>query len=78
VGCARRRVRDGRRLKGWNCRHDFYAYIEGVSEQLPKKNTTRPPPAEQEQRYYERMIRSWKRRASTLEAGGLDKTPRNC
>ncbi len=65
----------GAGLCGWNCRHSFYAYIEGVSEQVPKE-TYDPETyeAEQEQRYNERMIREWKRRAATLEAGGVDNT----
>ena len=65
----------GAGLCGWNCRHSFYAYIEGVSERVPKEEYDPATyEAEQEQRYYERMIRSWKRRASTLEAGGVDNT----
>ena len=62
-------------LCGANCRHSFYAYIEGVSERVPKE--TYDPAiyeAEQEQRYNERMIRHWKRRVATLEAGGVDNT----
>ncbi len=62
-------------LCGANCRHSFYAYIEGVSEQLPKeKYDPAIYLAEQEQRHNERMIRHWKRRAATLEAGGVDNT----
>jgi hypothetical protein len=62
-------------LCGANCRHSFYAYIEGVSEQVPKERYDPDTyEAEQEQRYHERMIRSWKRRAATLEAGGADNT----
>lgn len=65
----------GAGLCGWNCRHSFYAFIEGVSEKLPKpayNETTYQ--AEQKQRYQERMIRAWKRRVNTLEAGGADAT----
>ena len=62
-------------LCGANCRHSFYAYIEGVSEQVPREEYDKATyKAEQEQRYNERMIRSWKRRAATLEAGGADNT----
>jgi hypothetical protein len=62
-------------LCGANCRHSFYAFIEGVSEQVPKEEyDPETYKAEQQQRYNERMIRSWKRRAATLEAGGVDNT----
>jgi hypothetical protein len=62
-------------LCGANCRHSFYAYIEGVSEQVPKeKYDPDIYEAEQEQRRHERQIRGWKRRAATLEAGGVDNT----
>jgi len=63
----------GAGLCGWNCRHSFYAYIEGVSDKLPReKYDPKTYEAEQVQRYNERQIRHWKRRAATLEAGGLD------
>ncbi|MEM5767580.1 MAG: phage minor capsid protein, partial [Bacillota bacterium] len=63
----------GAGLCGWNCRHSFFAYIEGVSEQLPKEKYEKET-YEQEQvaRYNERKIREWKRKAATLEAGGQD------
>ncbi|NCB52460.1 MAG: hypothetical protein EOM54_11380 [Clostridia bacterium] len=62
-------------LCGANCRHSFYAYIEGVSERVPReKYDPDTYEAEQEQRYNERMIRHWKRRAATLEAGGVENT----
>lgn len=62
-----------RGLCGANCRHSFYPFIEGVSEQQPKEPyDPKTYEAEQEQRNNERQIRNWKRRAATLEAGGVD------
>jgi len=63
----------GSGLCGWNCRHSFYAFVEGVSEALPKeKYDPATYYAEQKQRYNERMIRAWKRKANTLREGGSD------
>lgn len=63
----------GSGLCGWNCRHSFYAFVEGVSEALPKeKYDPKIYEAEQKQRYNERMIREWKRKANTLKEGGSD------
>lgn len=63
----------GAGLCGWNCRHSFYAFVEGVSEALPKeKYDPAVYEAEQKQRYNERMIREWKRKANTLREGGSD------
>lgn len=60
-------------LCGWNCRHSFYAFIEGVSEQLDKEPYNQKTyKAEQIQRKNERQIRNWKKQAATLEAGGVD------
>jgi len=60
-------------LCGANCRHSFYPYVEGVSDKLPKEKYDETTyQNEQTQRYNERMIRSWKKRESTLEAGGVD------
>ena len=48
-------------LCGWNCRHSFYAYIEGVSEKVkPEKYDQELYENEQKQRHNERMIRYWK------------------
>lgn len=63
----------GAGLCGWNCRHSFYAFVEGVSEAIRKPAYDKTLyEAEQQQRYNERMIRKWKRRANTVKAGGLD------
>lgn len=68
----------GAGLCGWNCRHSFYAFIDGVSEPLTTPSyDPKMYEAEQRQRYYERMIRTWKRRANTLSAGGVDPTAAN-
>ena len=62
-------------LAGWSCRHSFFAYVDGISEQLPKEEYSQETyEQEQESRYNERNIRAWKRRAATLEAGGQDAT----
>ncbi|MDO4541487.1 MAG: phage minor capsid protein [Bacillota bacterium] len=77
----------GAGLGGWNCRHDFYPYIEGVSERLYSKeklkainnetvayNGKEIPlyEATQKQRQIERNIRKWKRETAALEAAGED------
>lgn len=66
----------GAGLGGWNCRHSFYPFFEGLSERayepLNTQETERVYELEQEQRYNERMIREWTRRQKTLEAGGCD------
>ena len=60
-------------LCGWNCRHSFFPYVEGVSEQLPEEKYDETTyKNEQTQRYNERMIRQYKKRSETLKAGGVD------
>ena len=74
-------------LKGWGCRHDFFPYIEGVSEKvytsqnlrkLSEQTTTYNGQklsiyeATQQQRYIERQIRQWKRESNALKAGNVD------
>lgn len=74
-------------LGGWNCRHSFYPFFEGVSEKiydnaevrsLNKKKVTYQDQqislydATQIQREYERHIRFWKRQSAALDAAGLD------
>ena len=68
-------------------RHSFYPYFKGISkaaydklelESIAKKSTTYHGEkisiyeATQQQRYFERGIRKWKRQAGALEAAGLD------
>jgi hypothetical protein len=72
---------------GWNCRHSFFPFFEGISaehyqaaelDRYAAKTVTYNGQelsvyeATQQQRQIERGIRRWKREASALEAGGLD------
>lgn len=71
---------DPRGLCGYNCRHTFYPFWEGISE--PTNFPAEPAPvtvngkeysyyqATQEQRRREREIRAMKREANALEAAG--------
>ena len=76
-------------LCGWNCRHSFYPFFEGISERMytqkqladyNKKDVTyngekmTQYDASQKQRYIERNIRKWKREYIGLDAAGLDTT----
>lgn len=76
----------GAGLGGWNCRHSFYPYFEGISERAytnselkayNAKNITyngqkiTEYEASQEQRGIERKIRRWKREKKAMEAAGL-------
>ncbi len=73
-------------LGGWNCRHNMYPFIEGVSKptytqaQLDDMNAPKYEyegrkiteyEATQIQRYNERKIRKWKRELKGMEAAGL-------
>jgi hypothetical protein len=74
-------------LAGWNCRHSFYPFFEGLSENAytredlqdyANKTVTyqgKEIPiydATQYQREIERRIRFWKRQAGALDAAGLE------
>jgi hypothetical protein len=76
-------------LLGINCRHSYYPFFEGISENTYReadlqsyanKTVTYQGKeisfyeATQKQRAIERKIRDWKRQASALEAGGFDNT----
>jgi hypothetical protein len=65
-------------LCGTNCRHNFYACDPSVedpfTELFTSKENAEMYALDQEQRYNERMIRGWKRRADVMEAGGQDNT----
>lgn len=76
-------------IKIHNCRHNFYPYFEGISENAYSEADRRSYAnktvtykgeeisfyeATQKQRAIERKIREWKRQAGALEAGGLDNT----
>lgn len=68
----------GKGLGGWNCRHNFFPYFEGLSSKTFEhyrigENQERYE-LDQEQRYNERKIREWKRRSAVNKAGGVDNT----
>jgi hypothetical protein len=77
----------GAGLMGWNCRHSFYPFFEGISENAYSQaeldsyagktvtyNGQEIPiyDATQMQRGIERKIRLWKRKEGALDAGGFD------
>lgn len=61
----------GAGLKGWNCRHDFFPFFEGIS--LPNdikinaKENAEEYEKDQKQRAYERSIRKTKRKLTALD-----------
>jgi hypothetical protein len=64
-------------LGGANCRHSFYPFFEEYEEKKDyeaeigdSKRNEKKYEAEQEQRYNERKIREYKRRAEVMESGG--------
>lgn len=63
-------------LKGWNCRHDFYPFFEGISERanLPVdvKENNRQYELSQKQRAMERPIRATKRRLAAYDGALAD------
>lgn len=74
-------------LGGWNCRHSWFPYFEGISDpaytQAELDEMTAPKytyngeklteyEASQKQRAIERNIRRWKREYKAMEAAGLD------
>lgn len=77
----------GEGLGGWNCRHSFFPFYEGMSEpaytprELEDLNAPKykyngrvytEAEAVDRQRAFERLIRRWKREKAALEAAGLD------
>lgn len=77
----------GEGLGGYNCRHSFYPFFEGLSENAYSKAEVRSLnrqkvtidkqevdlyEATQIQRAYERKIRAWKRIVAALDAAKLD------
>ena len=78
----------GAGLGGWNCRHSYHPFFEGYTpaytqEQLAAYNKKKYTydskelteyEAMQQQRYFERGIRRWKREYLTAEAMGEDTT----
>lgn len=76
----------GAGLGGWNCRHSFYPFFEGLSEPAYSKSELKQMTAKdyeyngekiteyeatQKQRAIERHIRKWKREYKGMEAAGL-------
>ena len=66
-------------LGGVNCRHTWYPFIPGVSEQMFKpydleENEERYE-EQQEQRYIERNIRRWKREEAAFDGLGIEDNP---
>lgn len=78
----------GAGLCGWNCRHSFGPYVDGAprvwtDEKLADMNEPKYEyngeklteyEATQQQRYFERQIRRWKREYVAMEAAGQDST----
>lgn len=76
----------GEGFQGWNCRHGWNPYFEGMprtwtDEELQKLNEPKYTyngkrlteyEAQQQQRYFERQIRRWKRENAAMQAAGLD------
>ena len=64
-------------LCGANCHHSFYPYFPGMSKQLDREelkgiDQEQAYKDSQTQRYYERQIRSDKRKEAALRAAGFD------
>lgn len=79
----------GAGFKGWNCRHDWFPFFEGLSENAYPREKLREYEnqtvtyngktlsyydATQQQRYIERQIRRWKREYRMMDAAGQDTT----
>lgn len=76
----------GEGLGGWNCRHNFFPYIEGSPRTYTKESLKAMEArdieyngekmtkyeASQKQRYIERQIRRWKRENAAMKAAKLD------
>lgn len=77
----------GEGLGGWNCRHSFFPYFEGLSENAYSRDDLREIKKEtvtyngkelsnyegtQYQRAIERKIRFWKRQEAAMQAAKLD------
>jgi hypothetical protein len=77
-------------LMGYNCRHSFYPFFEGISQNAYDQATLDEYAdrtvtynkqemsfyeATQEQRGIERKIRQWKRQANAMEAAGVNNLP---
>lgn len=71
----------GAGLGGWNCRHSYYPYFEGISanpfDKINEEDNAKEYELTQEQRYNERMIRDWDRRRKVCDAAGVDSSKEN-
>ena len=82
----------GEGLGGWNCRHSFFPFFEGLSENAYSRDDLKEMKKEtvtyndkemsnydgtQYQRAIERKIRFWKRQAAAVEAAKLDSSAEN-
>ena len=75
-------------MGGWNCRHSYHpffpgyesAYSDDILKEYQRKTCTyngkalTDYEASQQQRYFERGIRRWKREYTAMDAAGLDAT----
>lgn len=65
-------------IMGINCRHVYFEFVEGISSRIYKpydlKKNDELYKAEQQQRYYERQIREWKRKSEIKSQLGIDNT----
>ena len=78
----------GAGLGGWNCRHSYHPFFSGdesaysadILKEYRRKTCTyngkalTEYEASQQQRYFERGIRRWKREYTAMDAAGLDTT----
>lgn len=78
----------GAGLGGWNCRHSYHPFFPGyessysadILKEYQRKTCTYNGKAlteyevSQQQRYFERGIRRWKREYTAMDAAGLDTT----
>ena len=78
----------GAGLGGWNCRHSYHpffpgyesAYSDDILKEYQRKTCTyngkelTEYEASQQQRYFERGIRRWKREYTAMDSAGLDTT----
>lgn len=80
----------GEGLGGYNCRHSYFPFFEGISQNaydqatldeyagrkvIYNKQEMSWYDATQVQRGIERKIRKWKRREAVMKAGGINSTP---
>ena len=78
----------GAGLGGWNCRHSYHPFFPGYEPAYSEDNLNEYTKkvctyngkelteyeASQQQRYFERVIRRWKREYTAMDAAGLDTT----